>query len=202
MERLLIAHLEELLRDRSATVLIALDGRSGSGKSTLAATVAARIGAAVIDGDDFYSGGTAEEWDAMTPAEKAAQCIDWRRQRPALASLARGERASWQSYDWKADDGRLSDDPVVCKPASVVILEGVYSARPELADLEDLRVLVDVPDRVRRERLLRREGEHYRAEWESRWAEAEEYYFSAVMPPEAFDLVLRSGRSPEWSVGR
>lgn len=52
--------------------------------------------------------------------------------------------------------------------------------------------MLDVPDEVRRQRLRRREGEHYRAKWEARWALAEEYYFEQVMPPEAFDLVIRS----------
>ena len=72
----------------------------------------------------------------------------------------------------------------------MVILDGAYSARPELADLFDLRVLLDVPRRVRRERLLRREGERDRAEWEARWGEAEDLYFETLMPPESFDLVL------------
>jgi hypothetical protein len=43
---------------------------------------------------------------------------------------------------------------------------------------------------VRRERLLRPEGERYRAEWEARWGEAEDLYFERLMPPESFDVVL------------
>jgi hypothetical protein len=52
------------------------------------------------------------------------------------------------------------------------------------------RVLLDAPRDTRRERLLRREGERDRAEWEARWGEAEDLYFDVMMPPEAFDLVL------------
>jgi hypothetical protein len=51
-------------------------------------------------------------------------------------------------------------------------------------------VLLDVPRETRRERLLLREGERYRAEWEARWSEAEDLYFEQLMPPESFDLVL------------
>jgi uridine kinase len=54
-------------------------------------------------------------------------------------------------------------------PAAVVLLNGAYSARPELSDLYSQRVLLTVARDVRRERLLRREGERYRAEWEARW---------------------------------
>lgn len=56
----------------------------------------------------------------------------------------------------------------------------------------DRRVLLDTPEEVRRQRLLDREGNQYRADWEARWAEAELHYFATVMPPGAFDLVLGS----------
>ncbi|MFZ0249073.1 MAG: hypothetical protein WAL61_03945 [Acidimicrobiales bacterium] len=76
------------------------------------------------------------------------------------------------------------------RPAGVVILDGADSARPELADLYGLRVLLEVPRDLRRTRLLHRGGEAYRADWEARWVEAEDLYFEQFMPPEAFDLVL------------
>ena len=172
-----------------APVLVALDGRSAVGKSTLAQQIAARAAALVIDGDDFYRGGDDAFWQARNPAEKVDLAIDWRRQRALLTKLQRGEPARWQPYDWEVDDGRLAAEVNVV-PAAVVILDGAYSARRELADLFALRALLDVPRQVRRERLLRREGERYRAEWESRWSEAEDLYFERLMPPESFDLVL------------
>ena len=52
---------------------------------------------------------------------------------------------TWHPYDWEADDGSLALTSVVCDPAPVIILDGAYSARPELADLFDLRVLLDAP---------------------------------------------------------
>jgi uridine kinase len=172
-----------------APVLVALDGRSAVGKSTLAQQIAARAAALVIDGDDFYRGGDDAFWQARNPAEKVDLAIDWRRQRALLTKLQRGEPARWQPYDWEVDDGRLAAEVNVV-PAAVVILDGAYSARRELADLFALRALLDVPRQVRRERLLRREGERYRAEWESRWSEAEDLYFERLMPPDSFDLVL------------
>ena len=168
-------------------VLVALDGRSGVGKSTLAGRVGAD--ALVIDGDDFYRGGDDAYWDALGPAEKVDLAIDWRRQRTLLECLRRGEPATWSPYDWDADDGRLAGE-ITAAPAGVVILDGAYSARPELADLFSLRVLLDAPRDIRRARLLQREGTQYRAEWEARWSEAEDLYFDRLMPPSAFDLVL------------
>jgi uridine kinase len=185
----LCGRIASLLAVMPAPVLVALDGRSAAGKSTLAQQVAARTAALVIDGDDFYRGGNDAFWRARSPAEKVDLVIDWRRQRALLTKLRQGEPARWQPYDWEADDGRLGAE-VQVGPAAVVLLDGAYSARPELADLFALRALLNVPRPVRRERLLRREGEPYRAEWEARWAEAEDLYFERLMPPESFDLVL------------
>jgi uridine kinase len=67
-------------------------------------------------------------------------------------------------------------------------VEGVYSARPELADLLDLRLLLRVPDDVRRARLLARE--HVLTAWEQQWHEAEAWYFSNVAPPASFDVII------------
>lgn len=187
--RQLLKHIEKIER-RGVTTMVALDGASGAGKSTLAAALAATGGTVVVDGDDFYAGGTAEKWDAMSAAEKAAHCIDWRRQVPVLAALRQGESASWHPYDWNVGDGRLLTRAVTCDPARLVVLDGVYSARPELSDLFDLRVLLDAPPKLRRSRLVEREGAHFLSEWHERWAEAERHYFSRIMPPEAFDLVI------------
>ncbi|HEX6147674.1 MAG TPA: hypothetical protein VF083_12930 [Acidimicrobiia bacterium] len=186
----LVDRIAALGHHDSRPVLVAIDGGSGAGKSTLAREVGSRVGGAVIDGDDFYAGGTAAEWDAMSAAEKAAHCIDWRRQRPVLETLARRRPASWHPYDWESDDGRLLERPTVCQPAPVVILEGVYSARPELADLFDLRVLCDTPAETRRQRIVARDGGADRTEWNRRWEEAEQWYFGRVMPRDRFDLVL------------
>ncbi|HEX3794758.1 MAG TPA: (d)CMP kinase [Acidimicrobiales bacterium] len=190
--QLLVRTIAERAPDPAHPLLIALDGRSGAGKSTLARTVAAQTGAATIEGDDFYGGGTVARWRAMTAPEKVAHVIDWRRQREVLEALAQGQPATWYLYDWQANDGRLATEPVTLEPASIVILDGAYSARPELADLFAVRVLLNTLRDIRRAQLARREGDHYRAEWESLWSEAEDHYFGLIMPEEAFDLVLGS----------
>jgi len=186
-------------------MFVALDGRSGSGKSTVAAVVADRLSVAatarptvtVIEGDQFYAGGSASSWDQRPAAERANRVIDWRRQRTLLQQLRTHGEATWHPFDWNADDWdtdhpSLRPEPIRTVVAPVVILEGAYSARPELHDLLDLRVLLDVPTDVRRRQLLEREGDEYRADWEARWSAAEDHYFGSVMPVQRFHLVLAS----------
>jgi uridine kinase len=167
-------------------LLVALDGRSGTGKSTLARLLAERVAGAVIEGDDFFAGGVEVRRDS--PRERALSCIDWRRQREVLLTLRAGRPATWRAFDWEAFDGRLCAEPAACEPARVVLLEGVYSGRPGLADLLDLRLLLTAPPEVRRARLLSREGAL--GPWELQWHEAEDWYFGEGIGEDAFDLVL------------
>lgn len=173
-------------RGLSRAVVVAVDGRSGAGKSTFAAQLGTITGAAVIDGDDFFAGGVALASD--TPEARAARCIDWRKQRDVLGALREARPAAYRAFDWDAFDGGLSARQTLVGPAPVVILEGVYSGRPELGDLLDLRILLCVPDDVRLARLLAREGEI--GPWERQWHEAEDWYFGQVATPQMFDLVI------------
>jgi uridine kinase len=167
---------------------VALDGRSGAGKSTLAKRLAQAVPATLLDGDSFFAGGVVVRGDS--PRERARDCIDWRRQRTVLEAMRAGRVASYCAFDWEAFDGSLQTEPTVVELAAsqVVILEGVYSARPELADLLDLRVLLRIPDDVRMARLLERE--QALTAWELQWHEAEEWYFANVAPPQGFDIIV------------
>lgn len=185
----LIRTIEE--RRSGQPLLVGLDGRSGAGKSTLAAAVATALpSVVVIKGDEFYNGGANDEWDHRSAAEKASLVIDWRRQLEVIETLRRRQPARWHCYDWEAFDGRLVDEVTITPPADVVMLEGAYSCRPELATHLDLSVLLHIDNDTRLKRLLERDGAIYRDDWLARWTEAEDHYFSVVRPPESFDFVL------------
>lgn len=169
-------------------LVVAIDGRSGSGKSTLAAALAAKLQARCIEGDDFYAGGTSLRHEPA--AHLAACCIDWTRQREVLLRLRQGEVARWRAFDWEAFDGRLADVATTAEPAGIILMEGVYTARSELSDLIDLRVLVVADDAERITRLRQREGEI--GPWERQWHAAEDHYFKWIMPVERFDIVFRA----------
>ncbi len=194
----LMAWLKAALDGVDGELFVGLDGRSGGGKSTLAAQVAVEldVDVTVIEGDQFYGGGSAETWDSRSVEEKVAGVIDWRRQRRMLNELRENGAASWHPFDWDADDwdsdtAKLANTPVHTASAQLVILEGAYSCRPELHDVLDGLVLLDPPADVRRAQLLAREGDAYQSDWEGRWSAAEDHYFGTIMPPDRFDLVLR-----------
>lgn len=185
--------VKEIMVCRNVPILVALDGRSGSGKSTIAKIIAVRLGGVEITADDFYAGGSDDEWDGRSSQEKVSMVIDWRRLRSeVLEPLLAGRRASWHPFDWNAGKG-LAAHYINRDPTPLIVLDGAYSARPELSDIIDLSVLVEVPDDSdRRVRLVKREGKKYMDDWHRRWDPAENYYFSKVRPKTSFDLVIEN----------
>ena len=172
-------------------IVIAIDGPSCAGKSILATAVALRARASVLEGDDFYRQMlprlTVTQRDAMSDAAVVDAVIDWERLRDeALLPLRAGESATYQPYDWDADDGRLAP-PKTIQPADLIIVEGVYAARPELADLVDASVYLGVDQQTRARRYAAREND---PDWVSFWERGEAHYFGAVRPPASFDLNL------------
>jgi len=183
-------------------LVVAIDGRSGSGKSTVAEAVARAIDAVIVPCDDFFAAGVSDaEWDRRTPAQRAADAIDWRRlKREALEPLRTGRPARWHAFDFSAGPRRdgtypLQRTPTERGPKPVVLLDGAYSARPELADVVDLTVLVEAAPTTRETRLAAREATDFLRQWHARWDPAEAYYFTHVCPPSTFDVVLRTESS-------
>jgi molybdenum cofactor guanylyltransferase len=172
-------------------VVIAIDGPSCAGKSTLATALGLRSGGSILEGDDFYRQTlprlTVRQRETMSDGAVVDAVIDWERLRAeALLPLRAGQLATFQPYDWYADDGRLAP-PKIIPAADVIIVEGVYAARPELADLVDVAVYLGVDPEVRAVRYAERTDD---PGWWRFWERGEAHYFSAVRPPASFDIRL------------
>jgi len=190
-----VSSILKLIAERQARigrpVVIAIDGPSCAGKSILATAVALRTGGAVVEGDDFYRNTlpriSVAQRDQMSDAAVVDAVIDWERLRDeALLPLRARQPATFQPYDWDADNGRLAP-PKTIPAADVIILDGVYAARPELADLVDVAVYLGVDPQTRARRYLER---HNDPDWVRFWERGELHYFSAVRPPGSFDIQL------------
>jgi len=72
----------------------------------------------------------------------------------------------------------------------MVVIEGVYTLRPELRPLYDVRIWVECPRRLRLARGLARDGEAARARWERDWMPAEDRYVAECCPAAGVDLVV------------
>ena len=164
---------------RGGVLIVAIDGPGGSGKSTIAAAVTEATGAALVHTDDFFRPGGG-------PEGSLDRYYDWRRLRAqALEPLRARRDAVFRRFDW--DRGRGLGGPVTVSPAGLLLLEGVFSAAPQLADLVDRTVFVDTPEP---ERLRRLRGRIAPEEWDDNWLLAEQAYFGLTRPPTSFDLTV------------
>jgi uridine kinase len=168
--------------------LVAIDGLGGSGKSTLARRIQAELAAStIVEVDDFYRPMLETERQALSPREGFSSMFDWQRLRDeVLAPLRAGRAAHYHPYDWQR--GMLASREVEVRPRGLVIVEGVYTLRPELRSFWDLTVYLDVSREARLARLLAR-NENARAQID-RWMTAEHYYEKTFAPSEQADLVL------------
>ncbi len=181
---------------------IAIDGHSGSGKSTIAQAVKSHYGEAkvtIIEGDDFYTGGSATDWDNRTAPQNAKATINRHQLYGVLNTFKTTGKASWYAFDWHSDHWDATVAPKESQPKqaavkNINIIEGVYTAAPELWPLYDLHILVTAPHAIRLQRITARE--HHCQSWSNRWLEAENIYFSQRARAE-FDLVLnQTSRCP------
>jgi uridine kinase len=108
-------------------------------------------------------------------------------------------------YD-KVTDTALSG-PVAAAPADAVLLfDGVFLLRQELADRWDLRIFVSVPfdktlDRARvRDQTPAKSAAEVERRYRSRYIPSQQFYFATVRPAEYADIVVHNDdpRRPAW----
>lgn len=163
-----------------ATRLICIDGPAGSGKTTLAATLQVILNASVVHMDDMYNG-----WN------EALVDSTWQRiHHEVLEPLSRGNDAHVDAYDWQ----RGCQVRSVIPAAEVLIVEGVGSFHPLIADRADDLLWVDVSDDVNMDRVIARDGESVREPMQLFQKQQQEYFnFYRVEERADLRLVGRSG---------
>lgn len=167
----------------SRPLIIGIDGRSGSGKTVLSKTLVENLSeqhaVTILRLEDLYPG-----WNGLHAGMEIFR-------RDVLPQLAAGEPATYQTWDWYSDaspEGGLG--PVVTtEPTEVIICEGVgVGARANRAFL-DVLIWLRVPDQVRYDRAIHRDGASYVKQWEN-WAAQERQVLDQDQIYDEADLVL------------
>ena len=195
--KIILIQIGSLLAEKGRPIVVALDGGSGAGKSTLASMIEREKDAAIIPLDDFFSANIPDnQWDEFSVEEKLKYVFDWDRLRKdAIEPLLAGKPARWYAFDFQSGlraDGTygMEPEPKERMPAQIIVIEGAYSSSPELADVVDIAVLINVPVEKRHTRLAAREDPGFLKSWHQRWDEVEAYYFEHVRPRSSYDLVV------------
>lgn len=172
---------------KARIVVVAIDGAGGAGKSTLAGAIRDALGTvSIVRVDDFYRPLHDDERAALDPEHGYRNYFDWERMRTqAIRPLRAGASAKYQPYDWL--NGELRGW-VEVESNAVIVVDGVYSMRPELSDLVDLALFVNTPRELRLDRMTAR-GQNA-TNWISGWMAAEDWYLERTRPVERADLVV------------
>ncbi len=158
-------------------VVVSVDGRSGAGKTVLAAAVTAALGCPVVRLDELYPG-----WDGL--ADGITLLTE-----QVLEPVSTGAPASYRRWDWMRDrPGRT----ITVRPTTHLVVEGCGALVPPALAHAAVRVWVEAPTAVRKERALARDGDTYAPHWD-RWAAQEDLVYAAHDPRDTAPLLLWSG---------
>jgi uridine kinase len=154
--------------------LVCVDGPAGSGKTTLAEAVARVVpGAEVVHCDDLLEG-----WGGLPGLAGTVEAL--------LRPLADGRPGRWRRWDWLADGWAKTH---VVRPGGLLVLEGVGSWSPAIADVVGLLIWVEAEPGLRLARGIARDGESMRPQWEQ-WRLDEAAMFARHRTREHADRVV------------
>ena len=149
------------LSAKHTSPLVAIDGIGGCGKSTLAKELADHFALTIVGMDSFYRVMDEAERASLSAEQGYDQYFDWQRLRDQLLQpLSQSQPATYDQYDW----GRNKlNHPVTIEKPSLLVVEGVQAARPELQPFYDGLIYVHTSrqiatQRVRDRRRIRKIG--------------------------------------------
>ncbi len=170
--------VRELLHSKQF-ILIGIDGCGGSGKSTFANELSDSLfSAPIVRMDDFYK--LSQERSHDTASHSIGWQFDWRRlENEVLKPLTQKGSAKYQRYNWNSDC--LTEIQTI-QPESPIIVEGIYTLRPELLLYYNLHLWIECSKEIRLQRGIERDGEQARLQWEDDWMKEEDRYVSTCSP--------------------
>lgn len=180
-------------------VLVVVDGGDGAGKTEFAEGLGfalADAGRTVVRAslDDFHHprahrharGRTGE-----TVWERSVDTVAIRREliHPWRSGPGAAYRRRWHDL---ATDQHVDDEPETVPEDGVLVVDGVFAQRPELAGAWDLAVWLEVPDEVRVARLAERDGTAtgLRHPDQQRYLDAQRLYRERCLPSASADVVV------------
>jgi uridine kinase len=179
--------------DRPATV--AVDGPDGAGKTVLADELARLVPGAVRSSLDYFHHPRSHRYargrTGVTVWERSFDYAAVRRE--LLEPWRRGPGTAYrQRWHDLVTDAHVDERRRPVPADGVLLVDGVFAQRPELAGLWDLVVYVDADDEVRMARMAVRDGVPADADHpaQRRYLEAQRIYRDTCHPRRSADVVV------------
>ena len=144
----------------NSSILIGIAGGTGSGKTSIANYLLKQFGndeLIVIEQDSYYKDNSNLSMDERNQQNfDHPEAIDIQLFNKQLESLLEGKPVKIPIYDF-SNHNRIEKFQLV-KPTKIIIIEGILTLHFEsLRKLMDIKVFVDVPDKIRFKRRLSRD---------------------------------------------
>lgn len=187
-------------------VRVAIDGVDAAGKTTLADELAGALnqrGRAVIRAsiDGFHRPRAERYWQGATsPEGYYADSFDYDALRSALLqplSPQGSRRYHRAAFDYRTDAPSLAEEELASADA-ILLFDGVFLLRPEIDNLWDYRIFVDVPFAVTVQRAILRDSDLFgsaeaaRARYEERYIPGQRIYMKSVDPLRHAQAILNN----------
>ena len=197
----LLTEIAALVTPATRPILVGIDGLDGAGKSWFADELAQVLASRTHDlsivrssVDYFHHEQTYRHALGRTAETVWNRSFDYRTMRCELLDpWLRGAGSSYR-FAWRD----LTTDALVDTPAQrvpergMLLVDGVFIQRPELVDVWDVTIFVDVPFAVSAARMARRDGStpDPDAPEHRRYADAQRHYLAACDPAGRADIVV------------
>ncbi len=202
-----VASTIEQRRDATVPFVVAVDGIDAAGKTTFAAAIADALRdrgmpavRASIDG--FHRPATERHRRSEIDPGLSyyADSFDYSAlKRELLIPFAEHHPIRAATFDYRSDRP-VSSESVMVEEGAVLVFDGVFLQRPELAESWDLVVFLRIDPGIALGRAVERDGEVFGSDVERRYKEryqpGQAIYFEQVDPEPKADIVVDMNGTP------
>ncbi len=177
----LIKKINRIAKEKDK-IVIGIDGPAAAGKSTLAYRLQEEFGASIFHMDDFFLTDDLRTDERLnTPGGN----VDYERMHKEVFLHLSEEKITYNKYNCHTKHFEEEEE----KLQNIIVIEGVYSHRPELKHYYDISVFIDISSEEQLSRLKTRNACLVQR-FEDEWLPMENKYFDVFNVKELADYLL------------
>lgn len=180
----LFIKIDKLITQRR-NIRLAIDGGAAGGKTTLSGLLAELYGAEVLHIDDFFLRPEQRTEDRYN--EIGGNFDRERFIRDVMHPLINNKPCVYQKFD--CTKMSLSDE-ITLYGKGLTVIEGCYSMHPELRELYDLSVFIDIDCELQALRIAKRNPPELAKRFLTEWIPKEREYFAKMHVPSVCDIII------------